>query len=104
MRSFWIAFLVGTSLIASSCAKGHSEKERTSTIVRLVPDSVPLEQTPTVTRFSITVIVRNDGHGPIVFGGCGPEAQRNIDGQWQIIWTPICGSPQYASISPGDSL
>ncbi len=104
MRPHWIAVLVGPTLISTSCGKGHSDNELTTTIVRLAQDSVPLQRTPDLTRFAVTAIVRNDGHVPVVFGGCGPEAQRNIDGQWQTVWTPMCLSPQHASISPGDSL
>ena len=98
------AVLIVPTLIGASCTKNPGEQELATTIIRFVQDSVPLQQTPDLTKFTVTSIIHNDGHRSVVFGGCGPEAQRNIDGQWQTIWTPICGSPQHASIAPGDSL
>lgn len=105
IRARWIAGLCSATLLTSAgCARSHLEPQVTTTVVRLEADSVPLERAADVTLFKVTMLVRNDGHVPVVFGGCGPEAQRNIDGRWQTVWTPICLSMQYASIAPGDSL
>jgi hypothetical protein len=104
MRSHWMAVFIGPALVVASCARNPANRELATTIVRFVQDSVPLQRTADMTKFTVSVIIRNDGHGPVVFGGCGPEAQRNIGGEWQTVWTPICGSPQHASIAPGDSL
>jgi hypothetical protein len=92
------------SVILASCTRTHVDTEIATTVVRFAQDSVPLEHNSELTRFSITVVIRNDGHTPVVFGGCGPEAQRDIGGQWQTVWTPICGSPQAATVAPGDSV
>lgn len=57
-----------------------------------------------VTSFSVTVVVRNDGATAIMFGGCGPEAQREIDGAWATVWSPICFSSGTATVMPKDSV
>ena len=73
-------------------------------VVRLEPDSVPLERTADVTRFTVNVIIRNDRATPLYFGGCGTEAQQEINGQWQTVWSPVCVSMVRGSLAPGDSL
>jgi hypothetical protein len=104
MPSHAVLVLGLTSVILASCTRNRVDTEIATTVVRFAQDSVPLEHTPDLTRFSVTVVIRNDGHTPVVFGGCGPEAQRDISGQWETVWTPVCGSPQSALLAPGDSL
>jgi hypothetical protein len=88
---------------STACARHHIEKELTPPVISFVHDSVPLERTADLTRFTVSVIIRNDGASPIDVGGCGPEAQRQIGGRWQTVWTPVCISPQWVHIAPGDS-
>ncbi|HJP59498.1 MAG TPA: hypothetical protein VJ865_05850 [Gemmatimonadaceae bacterium] len=72
--------------------------------VRIQPDSVALEQTPDLTRISVNVIIRNDRATALYFGGCWPELQEEINGQWQTVWSPVCISPMSTSVAPGDSV
>ena len=87
-----------------NCAGNRPDPELATTFVRVTQDSVALQRTPDMTSFSVKVKIRNDGRVPIVFGGCGPAAQRNISGVWTTVWTPICISSQTATIMPGDSV
>lgn len=97
--------LVAISLLAADCASGeHYNPEVEHTRVRVVEDSVPMQQIPPVVSFHVTVVIRNEGLQPVVFGGCGPEAQRYIGGRWETVWSPMCLMPAQTPLSPGDSL
>ena len=87
-----------------SCARNRVDSELRGAVVRIEPDSDQLERTAEVTRFKVNVIIRNDRATQLYFGGCGPEAQQEINGQWQTVWTPICVSPGSGSLAPSDSL
>ena len=88
----------------TACATSGSHSDLRGAVVRVVPDSVALEQTPELTRISVNVIVRNDRATTLYFGGCGPELQEEIDGQWQTVWSPVCISPISGSLAAGDSV
>lgn len=100
---------VAGSLVAfvafnASCARNHTGKDLRPVVIRFVSDSVPLRRTAEMTAFTVTVIIRNGSNTPIVVGGCGPQAQKEINGGWQTVWSPACVSEQISSIAPGDSL
>ena len=86
------------------CATNHIDRDLDATSIRFTQDSVPLARTSEVTSFQVTVVVRNNGPTAIVFGGCGPDAQRNINGAWTTVWSPICISNQTATVMPRDSI
>jgi hypothetical protein len=61
--------------------------------------------TPEVGTFKVNVAVLNEGPNTMYLGGCGPEAQRQINNQWSTVWSPICvGSLGRTAIAAGDSL
>ena len=96
--------IIALAVLVCSCARNRVDTDLRGAVVRLEPDSVPLERTADVTRFKVNVIIRNDRATPLYFGGCGPEAQQEINAQWQTVWTPVCISPVSGSLAPGDSL
>jgi hypothetical protein len=72
---------------------------------RTVEDTVVLKQTPTATYFDVTGIVRNDDSREIKVASCAPEAERDIDGTWTVVFTPACPVDGFLNpLPPGDSL
>jgi hypothetical protein len=98
-----VAALLTLGLGSGACARTHVEELRTL-VIRSLRDSVRLQRTPEMTSFAVDLIIHNRGSKPIIVGGCGPEAQREINGQWQTVWSPVCVSEQASLLSPGDSL
>jgi len=99
-----VATLVSVGLGSGACARNYVERELRTVVIRSAADSVRLRRTAEMTSFAVDVIIRNRGSRPIIVGGCGPEAQREINGQWQTVWSPVCVSEQASLIAPGDSL
>lgn len=97
------AALLSLGVGSAACARNRIE-DLDTLLVRSARDSVQLRRTADMTSFTVDVIIRNGGSRPIVVGGCGPEAQREISGQWHTIWSPVCVSAQFSLIAPGDSL
>jgi len=98
------ASIIGFAILICSCARNRPDNNLPGVVVRVEPDSVPFEQTPDITRFTVNVIVRNDRTKTLYFGGCWPAAQQEIDGQWQTVWSPVCIQEIGGSLAPGDSL
>ena len=96
--------IFGLALTVAACASSRVHRDLTGAVVRIVPDSVALEQTPELTRIRVNVIVRNNRATPLYFGGCGPQLQEEIDGQWQTVWSPVCISAMSGLVAPGDSV
>jgi hypothetical protein len=96
----------GVALLAvtNACARNHVEHDLDATMIRLVRDSVPLQRTADMVSFTVNVVIANRGATPVVVGGCGPEVQRQISGEWQTVWSPVCIDMQSSLISPEDSL
>lgn len=99
-----VAALLSLGLGSAACARNHVEQELRTLLIRSARDSVRLQRTAEMTSFAVDVIIRNRGSRPMIVGGCGPEAQREINGQWQTVWSPVCVSEQASLIAPGDSL
>jgi len=99
-----VAALLSLGLGSAACGRNHVEQELQSLVIRSARDSVRLQRTAEMTSFAVDVIIRNRGSRPIIVGGCGPEAQREINGQWQTVWSPVCVSEQASLIAPGDTL
>lgn len=104
MRFFCMAALIAPPFITVACASSQRNSEIETTVVRIVEDSVPLQQTATLTTFHVTAVIRNDGARQVRFGGCGPSAERSVNGQWQTVSTPMCLTPVDATLAPGDSV
>jgi hypothetical protein len=98
-----VATLVSLGLASGACARNYVERELRTVIIRSARDSIRLQHTAEMTSFAVDVIIRNRGSRPIIVGGCGPEAQREVNGQWQTVWSPVCVSEQASFIGPGDS-
>jgi hypothetical protein len=90
--------------IVAACATSGTHSDLRGAVIRIEPDSVALEQTAELTRIRVNVIVRNDRSTTLYFGGCGPELQEEINGQWQTVWSPVCFSPMSTAVAPGDSV
>ena len=96
--------VIALAVLICSCASNRVDNDLRGAVVRIEPDSVPLERTADVTRITVNVIIRNDRATTLYFGGCGPQLQQEMNGQWQTVWSPICFSPQSGSLAPSDSL
>jgi hypothetical protein len=95
---------VSIAILVSACAANRVNTDLRGAVVRVEPDSVLLEQSPDMTRFKVSVIIRNDRSTPLYFGGCGPVAEEEINGKWETVWSPVCISPQGGLVNPGDSV
>jgi hypothetical protein len=91
-------------LTGAACSSSRSAPLRVT--ARTVEDTVVLKQTPTATYFDVTGIVRNDDSREIkVAASCTPEAERDIDGTWTVVFTPACPVDGVLNpLLPGDSL
>jgi hypothetical protein len=63
-----------------------------------------LRRNPMVTSFTVTAIARNDDSRPLLVAMCGTQAQRDIDGTWTTLFTPVCTSQGLNKVAPGDSV
>jgi hypothetical protein len=99
-----VTALFSLSLGSAACARNYGEQELRTLVIRSARDSISLQRTPEMTSFAVDLIIRNGGSRPIIVGGCGPEAQRQISGQWQTVWRPVCVSEHASLVAPGDSL
>lgn len=72
--------------------------------VRTVEDTVALRRHPMATTFTVTAIVRNDDSRSLWVAMCGTAAQRDIDGTWTTLFTPVCMSQGLNKVGPGDSV
>jgi hypothetical protein len=61
-------------------------------------------RTPDITKFTVRVIIRNNRTTPLYYAGCWPDAQEEIDGKWETVWSPICGGTLRGSIAARDSV
>src|SRR5947207_13530122 len=84
--------LISLTYLLSACATNRVNTDLRGAVVRVEPDRVAFEQTPDMTRFKVNVIIRNDRGTPLHIGGCGPQAQQEINGRWETVWSPICMS------------
>lgn len=103
-RRVLLFLLMLTSAACPSCSGSRSGTLRVT--ARTVEDTVMLQQTPTATYFDVTGIVRNDDSREIrVASSCTPEAERDIDGTWTMVFTPACPALDISTpLLPGDSL
>jgi hypothetical protein len=97
------ALLAFLSILAGACGSG-SKSLPLNVIFRTLEDSVILHRTPTATYFDVTAIARNADSRQIEVAACGTEAQRDIDGTWTTVFTPVCSSEGITPLAPGDSL
>src|ERR1700680_3107690 len=93
-------------LTGAACSSGSGTISAPLRVTaRTVEDTVVLKQTPTATYFDVTGIVRNDDSREIkVAASCTPEAERDIDGTWTVVFTPACPDNVLNPLLPGDSL
>ena len=54
-----------------------------------VREDLKTEQIGDMTRFKVNVVIRNNRSTPLYIGGCGPDAQQEINGEWQTVWTTL---------------
>lgn len=62
-----------------------------------------LEQRPGATSFKLAVVMRNDDSDTLYVEACQFDAQREIDGTWISVFTPVCAGSAYIRLRPGDS-
>jgi len=56
------------------------------------------------TGFEVTAVVRNDDSRVVHVALCNFGAERDIDGTWTTLFTPVCFSPGFRSVARGDSV
>ena len=91
----------------AACSSGSGSRSAPLRVTaRTVEDTVVLKRTPTATYFDVTGIVRNDDSREIrVASSCTPEAERDVDGTWTVVFTPACPVDGFLNpLLPGDSL
>ena len=91
------------AVVVGACGSG-SKSLPLHVVVRTEEDTVSLQRTLAATYFDVTLIARNDDSREIRIGTCGTEVQRDIDGTWTTVFTPVCISEGYTALAPGDSL
>jgi len=92
-------------LTGAACSSGSGSRSAPLRVTaRTVEDTVMLKQTPTATYFDVTGIVRNDDSREIKVASCAPEAERDVDGTWTVVFTPACPDNVLNPLLPGDSL
>ena len=95
---------IAVAVLVCACASNRVHTDLRGVVVRIEPDSVPFVSTPDVVKFTVNVIVRNDRSVPLYFGGCGTEAQQEINGKWETVWSPACISFMGGSVAARDSV
>jgi len=92
------------SIIAGACSSGSGYNSPPLRVMaRTVEDTVTLKQSPTATYFDVTGVVRNDDSREIKVASCGPDAERDIDGTWTMVFTPVCPIDVLTPLAQGDS-
>ena len=91
------------SIFAGACAT-DSKSLPLNVAVRTAEDTVILQRTQSATFFDVTAIARNDDSREIKVATCGAEVQRDIDGTWTTVFSPVCISAGITALGPGDSL
>jgi hypothetical protein len=104
MSNIRLSLAIALPVLVCSCSTNHVATDLRGAVVRIEPDSVPFVRTPDIIKFTVNVIVRNDRSTPLYFGGCGTEAQQEINGKWETVWSPVCISPTGGSVAPRDSV
>jgi hypothetical protein len=96
---------IAIAVLLCSCATNRLHSDLRGIVVRVEPDSVPFVRTPDIVKFTVNVIIRNDRSTPIYYENCGgPEAQQQINGKWETVWSPACMSPTGGSVAARDSV
>jgi hypothetical protein len=73
--------------------------------IRTAEDTVMLIRNRSGAAFNVTVVVKNGSSDPLYLNECGTEAQREIEGRWYTVWSPVClTSGPLTIIQSGDSV
>src|SRR5665647_572960 len=71
--------------------------------IRVVGDTAVLKSNPQGASFQAQAVVHNLGVRTIYVVGCGPSAEREINGEWTSVFSVACiGGPTLVA-APGDS-
>jgi hypothetical protein len=87
-RLFVYPILLG--LLAGGGASCASSFARLPVKIRLLEDTVHLRRYPEGMSFEARAIVANRGSRTLYVVGCGPSAERDINGTWTPVFTPTC--------------
>lgn len=96
-----VLHLVFAPAVLAAC--GHSPAVSGITI-SVVPDTVALEIRTHSRGFTAAAIIRNGATRPAYVSSCGASAFREIDGEWEMVWSPICLGSGSSVVNPADSL
>jgi hypothetical protein len=99
-----VACNIVLAFLLCACARNRINTNVRGVVVRVEPDSVPMIHSPDITKFTVRVIIRNDRSTPLYYAGCWPDAQEEINGKWETVWSPVCMSALSGSIAARDSL
>jgi hypothetical protein len=95
--------LRGLVIVAAICMGCASSNQSLSVAIRASRDSVPLVTNTQGVSFSVPAIVRNNEARAVFVTGCGPAAEREIDGKWVVVFSPVCMQGLAVQVSAGDS-
>jgi hypothetical protein len=72
--------------------------------IHAVQDTVPFYESPEQGSFAVTTVVHNEDQQTLFVALCGMGAQREIDGAWTTVFTPVCASNGLTPLAPKDSI
>jgi hypothetical protein len=97
--------LIGFLLVIVSVACASSSQPPLLVDITTVGDTVALQHSLDDTFFHITAVVHNRDSRPIALVGCfgSPDAERETNGKWTIVFSPGCIADYFRPIAAGDS-
>lgn len=87
MRSSRLLFALLVAMWAAACASSQSPL---AIRIRVVEDTVLLQRNAEGASFDARAVVNNRGSIPLYLVGCGPSAERDINGAWTAVFNPVC--------------
>jgi hypothetical protein len=94
-----LSLLPGACLLILGCRKRDLHAR-----IQTVQDTVPFSESPQQASFAVTTVVHNDDRRTLVVALCGMQAQREIDGAWTTVFTPVCPANGVTPLAPRDSI
>ncbi len=84
----------------NSCA--HRD-QLLSLSIRVDADTIRLKRFPEGAALEARALVHNNESRPVYLVGCWPSAERDINGAWTQVFSPVCIDAVTRTLAPGDS-
>jgi hypothetical protein len=98
----WLSNVFLMNVVVLGGCAGSSQLRFVSISVK--EDTAAMQQNAEQKTFRVTTVIRNRSSRTLyVGGGCGPEAERQIDNNWMVVWAPMCGGSGPRVVMAGDS-